>query len=161
MSQLAGLCLIVCVAGCHKTETTSTVPATTGTVSSPAATTAPTTAAAPSEPDEPFPDAGRCRLGRHSLAMAPLGGRCDAGTCAQAGGECAWGGFGCDTVCARRTRDGGKKCHDNRECEAGCAAPDDVAKGEHTDGKCRTNLVWFGCSNLVMAGVAQGTTCAD
>lgn len=148
MRRLALLLLLL--SACRTSEHSTTSPP------------APVTAApAPTYPDNLFPEGGPCRLTSRYLVLPPVGGRCDATRCAAAQGECVWGGFGCDEVCARRTRDGGKRCHDDRECESGCVAPPKTDKGEHVDGTCRTTLVGFGCSNHVVAGVAQGEICAD
>jgi hypothetical protein len=111
--------------------------------------------------DKPFPDAGNCWLTPRVLALPPSNGHCDTAACSAAGGVCVWGGMSCIDVCARRTGDGGKTCHDNSECEAGCVTDQNIPKGSATSGICQTSKVGFGCFNAVVHGVAQGGICAD
>jgi len=115
----------------------------------------------PAGPDVPFPDAGRCQMTQKYLALQPAQGKCDEPACTEAGGTCAWGGFNCYDVCARRTRDAGKACHDKKDCEGTCAAPKEATRGTRTAGKCSEGMVNWGCVNRVEMGVAQGEMCAD
>jgi hypothetical protein len=108
-----------------------------------------------------FDGGSPCRWGPDILALPPIDGRCDQAKCASVAGTCAWGGFGCDEVCSRRTRDGGKACTDAAQCEANCLAPPKTPKGQRVSGTCRDVKVGFGCQNTIRAGVAEGEMCAD
>lgn len=64
--------------------------------------------------------------------------------------------------CVLATRDGGKACSSNKECEVGCVAENnDAVAGQHTAGVCLENTDLFGCRAYVSNGVVEPTLCVD
>lgn len=76
-----------------------------------------------------------------------------------------WGRHGLADVeiCICKTRDGGKECRDEAECEAQCVAGDKdfvvVEKGDppkgHWKGRCAEYATTFGCHRFVPKGASK------
>jgi hypothetical protein len=67
-----------------------------------------------------------------------------------------WGRYGEGQLayCNLPTLDGGRICHANRECEAGCLAPAGTPAGQKTAGYCAYDHDNHGCVTSVRAGEA-------
>jgi hypothetical protein len=79
--------------------------------------------------------------------------------CLAAGGKWGADGYAMPT-CRLATHDGGKRCSDWSECEAGCFAAMDVKAGAPATGTCAPCYhCTGGCWNEVRGGRAQGGEC--
>jgi hypothetical protein len=83
----------------------------------------------------------------------------DEHDCVAAGGKWHADGYAMPS-CMLPTRDGGRRCTDWNECEAGCFASMDVKAGTVTVGTCASCYhCTGGCWNEVRGGRAKGGEC--
>jgi hypothetical protein len=89
----------------------------------------------------------------------------DQAACRAAGGE--WSRFGvlahlCNVYsCAARTRDGGKPCLGQGDCEFRCVSKRELPLGTPVTGECAAVVTQFGCTVHVEGGRVAGRICID
>lgn len=81
--------------------------------------------------------------------------------CEEAGGEWKKVGIAPNEMCVLRTKDGGRQCTDNSECEAGCRAPENAKAGERAVGICIYDNSKVGCSSWLQKGIVSPMLCVD
>jgi hypothetical protein len=85
--------------------------------------------------------------------------------CRAAGGE--WSRFGIYAflcghfTCAPRTRDGGKPCRNQSDCEFQCISDSTQRIGTEVPGKCAAVRTSFGCHAFVDGGRIVGRICVE
>lgn len=85
--------------------------------------------------------------------------------CRAAGGE--WSRFGvvahlCGVYsCAPRTRDAGKPCRGQGDCEFRCVSKRELPLGTEVTGECAAVVTQFGCAVHVENGRVAGRVCMD
>ena len=91
--------------------------------------------------------------------------KADEQACRAAGHE--WGRFGaiaylCNLYsCAERTRDGGKPCSSEAECQHHCVTEAPAVIGAPASGRCTAVVTSFGCFTYVDGGRIVGRTCSE
>jgi hypothetical protein len=65
------------------------------------------------------------------------------------------------STCVYPSRDAGKVCRGNEDCEGRCDAPEDAVEGQSVVGICSARVHVAGCGNVVVDGKATGRICAD
>ena len=73
-------------------------------------------------------------------------------TCVKSGGSWAKAGKSSAKTCIRRTKDGGKRCDAEQDCEGYCLA---------RSGTCAPAIPMFGCNDILQDNGVQVTLCID
>lgn len=81
--------------------------------------------------------------------------------CIRSGGEWKKVGIQPAPECTFKSKDAGKQCRDNSECDGECLAPEGSQQGEKVSGICSDYNFHLGCFRMVDNGTVSKTICVD